>query len=152
MTWNVLTDDGKIIMEIPVLNKTFDQFKWPSTIDDLLYAYATDRKNNLPFQIFKYSYLHTQHQNDKTQNLYEDALNRMNNPYGYTDIHTFYYTPNSFLLIIRELNDMGLFKLGMEKITQHGNSMTVVLGKGMKYSKMNFKMRSEYMKKIRKEL
>lgn len=124
---------GCAVLAIPDKRFVFDALRFPSTTGDVLEAWGRRDKRHSPGRVFDFfaSYstfenLHTwdinaegtlELQNDLSTSLHWFDTARQGN--SYIDVHAWTFSPASFRLIIRDLNDLGLLDLKIAKLVQN---------------------------------
>lgn len=162
---NVLRPRGIISLVIPDKRYCFDYFRPVSSTGDVLQAYLEQRRLHTPGAVFDQFasaatlsgkiawYAHEQgpialvHPQSEILSHYEKAQQSRE----YIDVHQWRFTPSSFLLMLRELQEMGLIQLAVkDTFDTEGCEFFVTLVKGE--DGMALPDRLELMRRAQREI
>ena len=126
----LLALSGRYFLIIPDRRFSFDYYIPESTLAQVVAANIEQRQKHTLNSVIEHRCL-TTHNNpylhlvglhgkpllsDSLKNRLHQSIDEYNNSYGYIDVHAWYFTPQSFKLLIAQLFDAGLIKLKIEKI------------------------------------
>ena len=132
----LLKPDGRAALAIPDKRYVFDALRFPSTTGDVLEAWKRRHKRHSIARVFDFHAYYSTLGGEPVwasfstgdialPNGVEYGRQMFDAAYsedGYHDVHGWAFTPASFQLIIRDLNEMGLIGLKVEKLAQDGTS------------------------------
>jgi hypothetical protein len=160
----LLTENGYLILAIPDKRFCFDRFRPISGISKVLDAYYGQHKSHTAGTAVEY-FLNVTKLNDTiawgsdstgnfnlvhTLENAKSSIVAINQQHQTLDLHAWVFTPSSFRLIIKDLNDLELCKLKeIEFIKTASHEFFMVLGKK---GRTPDRPRIEYLKEIEQEL
>lgn len=132
----LLKSGGCALLVIPDKRYVFDALRFPSTTGDILEAWNRRDRRHSPARVFDF---HASYSTFGGQPVWEKSSRGdivLSNPLAigremfeaacsddrYIDAHGWAFTPASFRLIVRDLNEMGLINLKIAQIVQDGTS------------------------------
>ncbi|WP_313442241.1 methyltransferase domain-containing protein [Novosphingobium sp.] len=130
----LLKPGGRVVLAIPDKRFIFDALRFPSSTGDVLEAWGKNHNRHSPSRVFDFfslfstlGDLSTWDKNSHGSatlrhdlNLSRDWFDRACHGIEYIDVHGWTFTPASFQLIIRDLNEMGILNLKIENLIQYG--------------------------------
>ena len=131
----LLKPGGVLVMVVPDKRYMFDAYQMPSTTGDVIQAHLEGRSRHSVARVFDFHASYARLNGEKDiWTFYEqgvvDLVGSVEAAHAqtraavenaaYIDVHGWYFTPSSFRLIMRDLNEVGLVKLREASVVETG--------------------------------
>lgn len=162
----ILADDGMVAFIVPEKNHTFDVLRQLSTTGEILTAYHAGRSIPRGAEVFEF---HSRHVtlnagrkvtpqdhlsfSNTIYSAYESFKRSLDDNSEYQDIHSWVFTPSSFVLIALELYMLGLSTFFPQAISNvNGNEFLCVLSRKPAAKEDELKSLEEFRIKLCKDV
>lgn len=130
----MLKNGGAVVLAIPDKRFIFDVLRFPSTTGEVLEAWGKEHERHSPARVFDFSASYATQNDLHTWDVRCNGEIRLQNNLAsskelfdkackgeeYLDVHAWTLTPASFQLIMRDLQELGLIHLGIDRIVEDG--------------------------------